>query len=1335
MRPLIILLTLLLSSARAAEPVRSYDLVVIGGTPGGIACAVRAAREGLSVVLVNRHDHLGGIMSSGLGVWDTLHEGKRSPIYDEVRQAIFDHYRTTYGADSPQYRDALPGKSGHTNGRYEPHVAEKVFEDLAAREKRIAVLKGFVPVAAEREGALVKSVTIRAFRGDETRLLRGEIFADCTYEGDLAALAKVPYRVAREPRDEFGEPHAGIVFMRPVSQPPDAEAAQLAASHDKLNLRKFPGWQIRLPESTGAADDAVQACNYRTILTTNPANRVPISQPANYDPYFLKTLEVFSGVKSIPGDKFGWNRPQLVGRQTAYVEADWDTRQRIMDEHWETTLGLLYFLQHDPTVPEKVRAAWLDYGLARDEFTDNGHRPYEIYVREARRIRGRAIYTQHDAMLAAGLARAPVHADSIAVTEWYMDSHSCTLARVPGSMEEGKAMLHQETFPGQIPYRCLLPQGTDNLLVPVCLSATHVAWGTVRLEPVFMQSGESAGFAAALAMRNSLTPAALDPDSLVRALVKNHMMVSFFNDVDVSSGDPRVAAAQYFGTKGFFASYDARIGEALTESVRRAWDAGLTALRAGKLDPMELARLVHQAEKEQSPHLERARGEALLSMWRSVSSTSAKPATPDPSSPPSARKSLKVRPARSAGAHEVNGKSYDLVVIGGTPGGIACAVRAAREGLSVLLTQHNRHIGGMLANGLMQWDALYGGPRSPIFDEYAAMIGGHYRDTYGENSAQYAQARYAQTHYPMSRFEPGVAEHLFNRLVSAEKNITALLSHYPLNITRKGALLQTLTLREYGTTNDIRVTGGIFADATYEGDLAALAKVPYRVGREGREEYGEPHAGKIFTNILRELGPKDVLEGKLNLHSYAHKQGTIDPTSPQTADRAIQAYNHRFCLTDEDGNRRLPDKPPGYKREEYVGYNRLGMGAGNLNGKGLFNSALLPGENHNYPEADWPTREKIIGRHKNFALGLMWFLQNDGSVPPAKREAYRRIGLPIDEFPDNDNLPYELYVREARRIVGRHVFTEHDNRPAPGIGRTPVHPDSIAITDWPMDSHDCTWDRSPGYAHDGKLILTEESRPAQVPYRSLLPQGIDNLLVPVCLSATHVAWGAVRLEPVWMQTGEAAGFAAALARKQKTTPAKLDADLLVRTLIARGQLVSFFNDLSVADRQPWAAAAQYFGTKGFFADYDVNPDAPLSKATAKIWSGGLAKLRAGALDPNALARALADADRAGATPITEAEFDAMLSAGQAARGRAALHRPAAEIPQDERMAETSKTSITVSREALWSAGRPRTAFYPDRLASGPSSINSERRAPHESAAPGPPFTRRAALEMMWRAIP
>lgn len=616
MRTLIILLLLI---RVAVAQTQTCDLCVYEATPGGIAMAVRAAREGLSVLLVNHNQHLGGILSSGLGVWDTLWEGKRSPIYDEARQAIFDHYRTTYGEDSAQYRDALPGKSGHTNGKFEPRVAEAVLTQFVTREKKITVLRGFYPAAVEREGALLKTVTFRELEGKTETRVTARIFADGSYEGDLAAVAKVSYRLGREARGEFNEPHAGEVFMAAVKTAPTPELARAAELHGQLKLRKFSSFQqIKEPESTGAADSNVQAFNYRTILSSDPANRLPVEKPANYDPEKLKLLEHSSIVAPIPNAKRGWNRPQLVGRQTEYVEAEWPARRKVMDAFWDATMALLYFMQNDPSVELARQKSWREFGLAKDEFTDHAHRPYEFYVREARRISGRYIFTQHDAMLAPGLSRAPVHADSIGVTEWYLDTHACTPRHIAGALEEGKMMLDVETFPGQVPYRALLPQGLDNLLVPVCLSATHVAWGTIRLEPTWMNIAESAGHAAALAIQNKITPAQLDPDLLLRKLVTSHVMVSFFNDVDVSAGDARIVAAQYFATKGFFAGYDARLDEPLTESTNRVWDRGLSALRESKLKPMELMKQVQQAEAEQSPKLDRTRGVALLSMWKTL---------------------------------------------------------------------------------------------------------------------------------------------------------------------------------------------------------------------------------------------------------------------------------------------------------------------------------------------------------------------------------------------------------------------------------------------------------------------------------------------------------------------------------------------------------------------------------------------------------------------------------------------------------------------------------------------------------------------------------------------
>ncbi len=602
---------LLVSSAPSQD--KPVDLCIYGGTPGGIAMAVRAAREGLDVVLVNRHEHLGGILASGLGVWDTQYEGKRSPIYDEARQAIFDHYRATYGEDSPQYRNALPGKSGHTNGKFESKVAEQILTDLVTREPRIRVIRHRVPQSVQQEGRLIQSITFMSLWDNVVEEIHAQAFADCSYEGDLMPLARVAYRVGRESQAEFNEPHAGRVFLQPTKERPAHLDAGTVALHDQLNLRRFTGFQALLPgERLGEGDRLVQAFNYRTTLSSDPANRLPVEKPANYDPEALQKLEFGSIVQPLPNQKIGWNRPQLVGPHQDYVEGDWKTRQRVMDAHWEATMGLLWFLQNDPSVPEERRAFFGRFGLAKDEYAGNAHRPHEFYVREARRLDGRAIFTQHDAMLTPGGQRAPLHSDSIAITEWYLDTHACSLDRVPDSLDEGKMMLHYETFPGQIAYDTLLPKELDNLLVPVCLSSTHVAWGTIRLEPTWMQIGESAGIAVALAKQSQMPPAQVDREQLVRELARRKTMLAFFNDLDVSSDDPRVAAAQYFGARGFFAGYDAKLDAPVTEAMLQVWAEGFARLQAGTLNPAAMADQVQQAEQTKSkPAPGRNRGETL----------------------------------------------------------------------------------------------------------------------------------------------------------------------------------------------------------------------------------------------------------------------------------------------------------------------------------------------------------------------------------------------------------------------------------------------------------------------------------------------------------------------------------------------------------------------------------------------------------------------------------------------------------------------------------------------------------------------------------------------------
>lgn len=551
------------------------EMVVYGATPAGIAFAVRAARDGHPVLLVHYQDHLGGMPAEGISIWDTLYLGARAPLYDELRQAIYDHYRDTYGGDSPQFKASHPG---HPKTLFEAHVLEKLLTEMVQREPLITVKRGYFPSKATRKGPLLETVTFSARHRAESFTASAPIFVDCSYEADLAAVAKAPYRIGREARSEYQEPHAGIIYMRNVPWPPTGIDTTTLDKARKLRLFHYDVWQEPiLPDSTGEADPAVQAFNMRTVLTTDPDNLVPIDKPEGYDPALARSLlnQASGFIGPLPNSKYCWNRPELVGEQNAYFEASWPEREAIIAKHRLATLSLLYYLQNDPSVPEKRREHFRRYGLPKDEFADNAHMPREVYVREGRRVMGRQLFTEHDARLAEGIDRAPIHADSIALTEWFMDAHACRPERAKSqrSLPEGEFFLKNQTFPGQVPYGTIIPKGIDNLMVPVCLSATHVGWGTIRLEPTWMVIAESSAVAAQMALEKGLTPAAIPVDQLIPRLAKRRILTTFFNDVGLDRQAKSLPALTYLGTQGFFGSYDARPKAPLLREQAEAWAA------------------------------------------------------------------------------------------------------------------------------------------------------------------------------------------------------------------------------------------------------------------------------------------------------------------------------------------------------------------------------------------------------------------------------------------------------------------------------------------------------------------------------------------------------------------------------------------------------------------------------------------------------------------------------------------------------------------------------------------------------------------------------------------
>lgn len=617
---------MLLQSAAKPQDVdgKSYDLVVIGGTPGGIACAVRAAREGLSVLLVNHTQHLGGFSTSGAGGWEAPYDGLRSPIYGEMITSAAQYYAKTYGEKSPQHILSMPSKTSRAHidrPKIEPRIAEMLFNQMVEKEKTLTVLLGYIVTKAERDGALIKNVTLKPMHGESTITVSGKVFADGMYEGDLMAAADVKTQIGRESRAQYGEKHAGVIYTQERHKEPGQRGFPKAADEGTLNIRYNSHATADIVEGpqSGEADGSVMAYNYRLVLTRDPANKIMVTKPANYDVAIAKAAGGGGFVPNLPNKKVAWNGGRLIGPQNEYPGADWPTREAISKRYLEGMLMRLWWVQNDPEAPEKDRKQFENYGLAADEFPDNHHAPYEIYVREARRLVGRYVFKEQDNVIADGIARTPIHTDSIAMTDWPVDSVACLPRKAPGGNTDGILFLGEESRPAQVPYRSLLSNEVENLLVPVAISASHVGWGAIRLEPCWMQLGESAGFAAGLAVKGQTTPGKLDPDLLIRKLATSRVMISFFNDLDVTSDDPRVPAAQYFGTKGFFASYDARLDAPITEAVKAAWEKGFSNLQKGTLEPMQLAKAVQEAEVNPTPQTKETRGAVMLAMWNKLS--------------------------------------------------------------------------------------------------------------------------------------------------------------------------------------------------------------------------------------------------------------------------------------------------------------------------------------------------------------------------------------------------------------------------------------------------------------------------------------------------------------------------------------------------------------------------------------------------------------------------------------------------------------------------------------------------------------------------------------------
>lgn len=584
------------------------------------------------------------------------------------------------------------------------------------------------------------------------------------------------------------------------------------------------------------------------------------------------------------------------------------------------------------------------------------------------------------------------------------------------------------------------------------------------------------------------------------------------------------------------------------------------------------------------------------------------------------------RPAPDPSRPDSRSDVYDLLIVGGTAPGIVAAVRAAREGLKVALVAAGRHLGGSLPS-LGAVETHYRGNRAPLLEEFVAAVKDHYRVRHGIDSPQYR----ACTGGKMIMFEPHVAESVLERWVAAEPGLTVWRGFVPERVERAGRALHAVTFRPVTMGSDLTLKAAAFIEAGYEGDLMARAGVAYRIGRESRAEYGEPSAGRVFTRWERGIFPRAAAEGRLNLVTTGANTTAPEPGSTGEGDDNVQSYSYRLCLTDDAANRDLPTAPPsGYDRaryaplllppaekqrlrlpfhhrfliqslEEMAEGDHLFHGHALPNRKRSWNATNYTGAGKAYAEADLAGRRAIEQRHREHALGLLWFLQHDPALPEDLQQRAREWGLARDEFAESGNFPPQLYVREARRLVGRAVFTEHDARLAPGAERAPLHEDAIGITEFSLDCLACTTESRPGTLCDGQMFQMEVSRPGQVSWGCLLPHEFDNLVVVTTGSATHVGWGAYRQTPTLMHLAESGAWAVVLAARRGCRPAEVPVGELQRVLVSRGVMITFFNDSDMADPGGWAPGLQLLGARGLLPSYDAEPGRVLTAAEANAW--------------------------------------------------------------------------------------------------------------------------------------
>ncbi len=550
----------ILPSHNATEVIEA-DLCIYGGTAGGVAAGVQAARMGKTAVIAEFGNHLGGLTSGGLGATDIGNKAAIGGMAREFYHRIALHYANSNAWRFEQCEEYFAHRAGRSTANelsgpdatmwtFEPHVAEDILFQMV-NEAKVAVYFQQRLASVKKQGGRIAEIAM-----ENGKVYRAAMFVDATYEGDLMAKTGVGYTVGREANSKYNETINGIRAETPKHQFTAPVDPYLKAGDPGSGL--LPFIQSGDGGTPGDGDARVQAYNFRLCYTQDPANRLPHRPPPKYDParyeLLARYLEALVAAQRTPELRSFWNpiwmpnhktdinnnggfSTDFIGANYAYPDADYATREQIWQAHEDYVRGFVYFLATSPRVPENMRTEMQKWGPARDEFLDMGNWPHQLYVREARRMISDYVMTEHHCR---GHQTAE---DPVGLGAYGMDSHNCQRIVKGGHAENEGDVQVGVSAPYPISYRSIVPKGgeCENLLVPICLSATHIAYGSIRMEPVFMILGQSAATAAVLAIERKTSVQKLPYETLRPRLLADKQILEWKTGKPPTAGKTKSA--------------------------------------------------------------------------------------------------------------------------------------------------------------------------------------------------------------------------------------------------------------------------------------------------------------------------------------------------------------------------------------------------------------------------------------------------------------------------------------------------------------------------------------------------------------------------------------------------------------------------------------------------------------------------------------------------------------------------------------------------------------------------------------------------------------------------